>query len=170
MLLNELSCPFEFLERHIIGDLDFRSLDTGGEFIIGQEQDIINGAFDKNQAFSGNVTQIEMWKTNLTHSDIKLLANCESPRTVDQSDTVIAWKNLDTNWSLEGGANSVEESLSLICQQLYLYHNNMLIMHKASYDDIKLSCDQVGGQLPVVNANRLIDQFQEDTNELMRNF
>ena len=62
MLLNELICPFEFLERHIIGDLDFRSLDTGGEFIIGQEQDIINGAFDKNQAFSGNVTQIEMWK------------------------------------------------------------------------------------------------------------
>ena len=169
LLLNELSLFFECLVQHIIGELDFRLLGTGGQFIIGQEQDIINGAFDKNQAFSGNVTQIEMWKKNLAASDIRRLANCES-QTVDQIDAVIAWKNLDTNWSLEGGANSVEESLSLICQQRYLYHNNMLIMHKASYDDIKLSCDQVGGQLPIVNANRLIDKFQEDTNELMRNF
>ena len=45
----------------------------------------------------------------------------------------------------------------------------MLIMHKASYNDIKLSCDQVGGQLPVINANRLIENFQKDTNELMLN-
>ena len=70
----------------MVGELDFRLLATNGEFLVGQEQDIVNGAFDKNQAFSGNVTQIEMWKTVLSNSDIRRLANCDL-ETVEPSKT-----------------------------------------------------------------------------------
>ena len=153
----------------MVGELDFRLLATNGEFLVGQEQDIVNGAFDKNQAFSGNVTQIEMWKTVLSNSDIRKMANC-ALETVEPSNTVISWTNLGTDWSVQGNAKLVDAPLSSICQQLYSYHNNMLIMHKASYEDIKLSCDQVGGQLPIINVNRLIDSFEKETNDLMRNF
>ena len=157
-----------FLESHVINALDFKLLGTNGEFLIGQEQDIKNGAFDENQAFSGNITQVEMWKSILSSSDIRRLAKCVS-ESVDQSNQVVSWNNLDTNWSVQGNAKIVEAPFSLVCEQSYSRHNNMLIMHKASYNDIKLSCDQVGGQLPIINANRMIENFQKDTNELMLN-
>jgi hypothetical protein len=51
-------------------------LATGGVFLLGQEQDIIDGAFDENQAFSGRVTEVEMWKTVLSQRSILNLAKC----------------------------------------------------------------------------------------------
>ena len=105
-----------FLESHVINALDFKLLGINGEFLIGQEQDIINGAFDENQAFSGNITQVEMWKTILSSADIRRLANCVS-ESVDQSNQVVSWNNLDTNWSVQGNTKIVETPFSLVCEQ-----------------------------------------------------
>ena len=43
-------------------------------------------------------------------------------------------------------------------------------MHKSSYDDVKLSCDQVGGKLPIINKNSMIANAEKETNELMKEF
>ena len=72
-------------------------LHAGGSLIVGQEQDgkpvgdeIFDPVFDPQQGLSGKLTQIELWNTVLTLSEIKKLANCEIPSLQPQN-RVITW-------------------------------------------------------------------------------
>ena len=105
-----MSYQILFIEHHIIGEVDYKSLGTGGVLLVGQEQDIVNGAFDENQAFSGNVTQVEMWKGILFIQDIESLSKCEVD-TVDPNNNVVSWKNVDSDWTIHGNVYVVEVSL-----------------------------------------------------------
>ena len=77
---------------------------------------------------------------------------------------------MDSDWTVHGNVYIQEESSLSACQNKYEYHNKMLIMQKSSYDYVKLSCDQVGGKLPIINKNSMIANVQKKTNELMKNF
>ena len=141
---------------------------AGGTFLVGQEQDILNGAFNENQAFSGNVTQIEMWKGVLSSQNILRISECEVESVAVNK--VISWDNVGSEWSISGNVYLEDIPSSLMCEKNNPYHNKMLIMHKSSYDNVRLSCDQVGGQLPVINKNTLVPAEERKTNELMKNF
>ena len=43
-------------------------------------------------------------------------------------------------------------------------------MHKSAYDYVKLSCDQVGGKLPIINKNSMAAKIEKQINDHMRNF
>lgn len=43
---------------------------SGGTTVIAQEQDTMGGGFDKNQAFVGEVTKVNVWGVELSESDI----------------------------------------------------------------------------------------------------
>jgi len=43
---------------------------SGGTTVIAQEQDTMGGGFDKNQAFVGDVTEVNVWGVELLESDI----------------------------------------------------------------------------------------------------
>ena len=160
-----------------ISEVNYQSLATGGTFLIGQEQDIVNGAFDEHQAFSGNVTQVEMWKNVLSEENILALSKCEVD-TVDPDNNVISWKKVDSEWSIHGNVYVMEASLASTCQNKYAYHRTMLIMKKTSYESVRLSCDQVNGKLPIIKhhsqhihdqEHTTIKELQRKTNELMGN-
>ncbi len=42
----------------------------GGTTVIGQDQDEVGGGFDATQAFVGDVTELNVWSTVLSESDI----------------------------------------------------------------------------------------------------
>uniref|UniRef100_A0A4W6FF61 Si:dkey-283b15.2 n=1 Tax=Lates calcarifer TaxID=8187 RepID=A0A4W6FF61_LATCA len=69
----------------------------GGVFILGQEQDTLGGRFDATQSFVGEMSDLHMWSTVLSASDIYSLASCGSHLRGD----VIAWS--DTEVELHGG-------------------------------------------------------------------
>ena len=49
----------------------------GGTTVIGQDQDIPGGAFVADQSFVGEVTEVNVWSTVLSESDITTqYANC----------------------------------------------------------------------------------------------
>ena len=81
-----------FLDRILIEKEKFHPLYNGGSFVIGQEQDGIpyGGLFDKNQGFSGKMTQVELWNTELKSEEIHSIANCIKP-TVRSQNRVITW-------------------------------------------------------------------------------
>ena len=55
---------------------DYQFLHAGGSLVMGQDQDgkhgsIFNPFFDKQQSFCGLLTQVELWNTTLTASEIQ---------------------------------------------------------------------------------------------------
>ena len=54
-----------------------------GALIIGQENDnIYGGFFDITQAFSGKLTQTEIWNTILPPKEIEKIASCKQESTM----------------------------------------------------------------------------------------
>lgn len=43
---------------------------SGGTTVIAQEQDIVGGRFDEDQAFVGDVTEVNVWGVELSGGDI----------------------------------------------------------------------------------------------------
>ena len=152
-----------------VNQQDYKPLAPGGVFLVGQDQDITEGAFDENQAFSGNVTQVEMWNGLLGVSTIKAIANC-TVEDGSQGTRVVSWGNVENGWSsLENvDVNFTDTELSSICQQSYPVHKKMFIFEKISYDYAKLSCDQVGGEIPVAGNNEMIKSVQSEYKERLQ--
>ena len=70
---------------------------AGGSLIVGQEQDgkavgheTFDPIFDPEEGLSGKLSQVELWNTVLTISEIQKLANCEIPSLRPQN-RVITW-------------------------------------------------------------------------------
>ncbi|KAL2083322.1 hypothetical protein ACEWY4_021095 [Coilia grayii] len=60
--------------------------------ILGQEQDSYGGTFDKAQSFVGMLTDVHMWDSVLSYSEIALYTN-RIPHTNDGN--VLNWESLD---------------------------------------------------------------------------
>ncbi|XP_067825590.1 adhesion G-protein coupled receptor D2 [Heptranchias perlo] len=62
-----------------------------GTFIIGQDQDSLGGTFKQNEAFSGNITDLNIWTHALDVSQITAVNVCSLP----QRNLIYEW-NLDS--------------------------------------------------------------------------
>ncbi|XP_076031404.1 uncharacterized protein LOC143019555 [Oratosquilla oratoria] len=49
-----------------------------GSIVIGQEQDYMNGGFDRTQSFSGDIAQINIWDRALSEEEITIIADCRT--------------------------------------------------------------------------------------------
>lgn len=47
-----------------------RTITSGGTTVIAQDQDTVGGGFKKDQAFVGDVTELNVWGVELSESDI----------------------------------------------------------------------------------------------------
>ena len=54
------------------------TISSGGTTVIGQDQDNVGGGFNADQSFVGDVTEVNVWSTVLSGSDIAAqYANCQ---------------------------------------------------------------------------------------------
>ena len=84
-----------------------------GSLILGQEQDSVQGGlFDAYQAFSGKLTQAEIWNAELSQNDIEKIANCKVESTME-SNRVVTW--LSEKWELNN-VTIQEKSLKDFCK------------------------------------------------------
>ena len=128
----------------------YHPLYSGGSFIIGQEQDgqPFGGLFDKNQAFSGKITQTELWNVNLSSDEISDIANCLKP-TVKSKNRVVTWGS--RAWDIFN-VNMKEVPIETFCQTNIL--SNLLIYPEGVSNDVfKVFCDVVDGQFPIITEN-----------------
>lgn len=70
------------------------SLQGGGIIIVGQEQDAMGRAFDRQQAFKGTITNYMFWKRELTLNEIEDIAQrCTCPNdylfNLDPEDVIL---------------------------------------------------------------------------------
>ncbi|XP_043914474.1 adhesion G-protein coupled receptor D2 isoform X2 [Protopterus annectens] len=81
-----------------------------GTFIIGQDQDSLGGSYREKEAFSGNITDLYIWKEVLSGEQIARVYSCCSL----EHELVFAWNN----YSLEIEPTVQEITIQLSCPGL----------------------------------------------------
>lgn len=72
-------------------------LSAEGAFYIGQEQDEVDGKFQQQQAFSGQISQVQLWNRPLRDEEIAVKSDCGELDI--ENGEIINW-NLDNDWIL----------------------------------------------------------------------
>ena len=144
----------------------FRPLYAKGSFILGQEQDGLEfgGLFDENQAFSGKLSQVELWDTELTSTDIEFIANC-SVLSLRPLRRVISWDS--SAWFASQIDMLKDEPLPNICSKNIL-NNQFLWLEPTNYIGISDKCDLVGGILPIVYDENQLKQDHENKKDIFK--
>ena len=69
--------------------------------VLAQEQDIVGGNFTTTEAFYGHISQVNVWDSILTESEIQILA---SSCAFDRHGNLVAWgdflADLDGNYQI----------------------------------------------------------------------
>ena len=134
-------------------------LKTDGILILGQEQDALGGFFDENQAFSGALSQVELWTSKLDTATISALAKCEQETAFAQS-RVVTWNSLLDEWSING--ENTSKPLSSLCKPRIL-QDHLIWAEPVTYQQIFEYCQRLDGTLPEINGN--LEEIHADTLE-----
>ena len=134
-------------------------LKTDGILILGQEQDALGGFFDENQAFSGALSQVELWTSKLDTATISALAKCEQETAFAQS-RVVTWNGLLDEWSING--ENTSKPLSSLCKPRIL-QDHLIWAEPVTYQQIFEYCQRLDGTLPEINGN--LEEIHADTLE-----
>ena len=129
---------------------DYQPLHAGGSFLLGQEQDgkaiFHEGGFDpildKLQGFSGLLTQVELWNTILSESEVKKLAKCEIS-TLRPQNRVVTWGS--RTWDAQN-ANFKDVPLEKMCEQ-NLVLNQLIWPRSITFHKFNSYCSAFNGKL-----------------------
>ena len=139
---------FFFTEKYNLKENDFLPILRKGIIILGQEQDAFGSFFDENQAFSGELAQVEMWSVLLDSQSIKAIAECQ------QSTIFVESKIAEWNASLEDWkkVNVEQENVKLeeLCKPRIM-QDYLIWAEELTYSQIFDYCRRMDGMLPSIN-------------------
>ena len=128
---------------------DFLPLHAGGSLIVGQEQDgkaifdngVFDPVFDEKQGFSGLLTQVELWNTTLTASEIEALGTCNRSSLRPQN-RVITWKS--NAWQATSKTNFKDVPIEKLCQE-NLVLDQFIWPRSIDFDSFNSMCRTIDG-------------------------
>jgi hypothetical protein len=112
-------------------------------FIVGQEQDKINGSYDKSQIFNGKMTELNIWGHVITDQMIFKMANCQKFPRGD----VVSWNQKYFRWNKV----KIEEvtQMTFLCKK----EKQIIVFPQKKYRKEATSiCEKHGGSLIVPNS------------------
>ncbi|XP_043576091.1 adhesion G-protein coupled receptor D2 isoform X1 [Chiloscyllium plagiosum] len=146
------------------GDNCYSSQIIGGNgtFIIGQDQDSLGGTFKQNEAFSGNITFLNIWTHALDANQISAVSMCSFP----QQNLFYQW-NL-TSLEIEPNVQVVE--LQLNCTGLKISSGKCQTFDAASGFKSQFGCENL---LPFFcqltkDTYLKLNEFQSDSRSLFK--
>ena len=139
-----------FIDQEKVLMEKFQPIPNEGVLIVGQESDKLRygGGFNALQAFSGKITQFEIWNKALSPNDIETLAKCQNA-SVLEANRIVTW--LSDQW-INNNVDIVEVPLPELCQENPTL-DKVVWPDLINYYDFKEMCDKLGGQLPTFNSN-----------------
>ncbi|XP_042218513.1 uncharacterized protein LOC121863781 isoform X2 [Homarus americanus] len=113
-----------------------------GAYVIGQEQDSFGGGFQRDQSYSGEITQLNFWSTALSNLTIKRISHCEA----NVEGLALGWSKQE--WQLEGEVYSLIRPVKDFCKtsnsRHFTFFPNRFTLHQALHH-----CKVLGGILAV---------------------
>ncbi|ROT78797.1 putative glycine receptor subunit alpha-4 isoform X3 [Penaeus vannamei] len=117
------------------------SLVGSGAYIIGQEQDSFGGGFQRDQSFSGEITQLNFWSRVLDEGTIRKFASCAEEEAGD----ALAWDS--QVWDVYGKVRWMVRQKDDICQQQK--RSFTIFPDRFSLSEALHLCQVVGGIIAV---------------------
>ena len=108
-------------------------------FVIGQEPDILRGDYNSDQAFYGDIAELNIWGTVMGNGEISRIANCEELRKGD----VISWNKKKLTISK---AKIEDVDHSLFCKQ---QSDVVIFPERRSLISAVEVCSSIGGDIVV---------------------
>ena len=139
------------LSINILADVNFANskssmhpLYAGGSFVLAQEQDgkIGGGFFNKYQAYSGKLTQVEMWNTVLWKTEIEDLAKCKIS-TIKPENRIVTWGS--DAWTWHNTDPNIDSPLEDFCKPNPLL-DTQIFASKLTFNSLAYLCKIVGGK------------------------
>ncbi|XP_067868604.1 adhesion G-protein coupled receptor D2 isoform X2 [Heterodontus francisci] len=124
-----------------------------GTFIIGQDQDTLGGTFKQNEAFSGNLTDLNIWTHVLDANQITAVSMCSFPQ-----------QNLIYEWSL--ASLEIEPTVQIIEVQLNCPALKVSSAECQTFDVVSRFKSQFGCE----NLLPFLCQFKKDTYLKLKKF
>ena len=143
---------------------------NNGILIVGQNQDSLDtsGFFDQRKAFSGKVSQVQMWNIALNNEEIKKLASC-TVENVESNQLVVQWGNNLEGWESKNVNLTDFNDLSQLCTRSPLLDRLIWLKH-VSYNQIFDICYKVDGKMPLVNSDKDHSKIQNLTSQVLEIF
>ena len=101
--------------------------------------------FDMKQAFSGQVTQVEIWDTDLSASDIEKIATC-SVSTIRPEKRIVTWKS--EAW-VPNDVDFTDVPLKALCERNTISHQ-FIWPRDVNFEVFSRYCDTFDGIPPLV--------------------
>ncbi|KAG7176563.1 Neuronal pentraxin-2-like 1 [Homarus americanus] len=130
-------------EKHDDGSFppDFGNLDGGGVLIVGQEQDILGGGFQPEQSFSGEFTELNVWREVIDEDSIRQLSSCG----VYVEGDALGWSR--QSWQTLGGVAWVSRPREAVCDAST--RRLTFFPHRYTLTQGIHQCQVVGGKMGV---------------------
>ena len=107
-------------------------------FVFGQEPDAMRGAYDPNEAYLGDLAELNIWSKQLTENDILDMGSCKT----GTNGNILAWEK--SNLILHNVTISEPLSIGKFCEQEKQY---VVFPEKLRYPEAKEVCKTHGGWL-----------------------
>ena len=136
-----------------------------GSLILGQENDVllVGGSFDDRQAFSGKLSQVQVWNLELNSEDVKQMANCQI-ETIENG-KIVNWKA--ENWQIYNVDIDFENAD--FCKE---NPRKLIWPHLINQYHLLNFCHRAGGKLPEIFTEKDFKHEQNSNGEsfeLIRN-
>ena len=116
-----------------------------GALIFGQEPDSMRGGFSKDEAFIGQLSELNIWNRTLVNEDILGLASCKQIL----EGNIVAWKK--SALSLHNVVIEDIPSHSLFCTP---YKQHVIFPQKMRLEEAKRICEIHGGIIAVPRSDK----------------
>jgi len=139
------------------GDNAPEPIRPNGIFVIGQDQDEMDGGYNKKQSWSGAIAQYNLWDFVIEDYDISNMAECRS----DVFGNLVKWHK--DNW-IERNVDSEMVPTFQLCGNAEDEAGPSLFLFPEEFDFFFYNsfCVNLGGEMPALNS-------EEEFHELMDN-
>ncbi|KAA0193776.1 hypothetical protein HAZT_HAZT006108 [Hyalella azteca] len=112
-----------------------------GSYVIGQDQDKFGGGFERDQSYSGEITQLNYWHRALDAATIRNIAECRSKEEGD----ALAWS--EQHWNVSGEVEWLVLNSTDFCSQSQ--HNIIFFPDQFPLNEARAMCKVVGGEIGI---------------------
>jgi len=125
------------------GDNEVQPVRPGGIFVVGQDQDELDGGYNRKQSWSGEITQYNLWDFAIEDYDIANMAECRA----DVFGNIVRW---DKDFWLERNVTGEMRPTFELCSNAEDEEGPQYFLFPEEFDFFFYNsfCQNLGGEIP----------------------
>ncbi|XP_050699532.1 uncharacterized protein LOC126986986 isoform X2 [Eriocheir sinensis] len=138
-------------------------LAVDGIMVMGQEQDVVDGGYTKDQSFEGKLTGLTLWPESLSPAQLRAWTSCSLPEVTP----LLAWNDIE--WTVHNESGEVTLGRHGPCSEGGISTRKFLLFtSKLSPTEAEVFLDIIGFDLVVPQNTKEIEMLSELVEENRR--